>query len=386
MPGTSKWLSWAVVVIIVIVGGWWVLGSRTATAPETGPISIGFVGPLSGGQAVWGEGARNMMQLAIDEINTAGGIDGRQINATYQDGKGNPKDALSAVQTLTQSGVKIVLGGHSSPETSGMVPASKDGSFFMIAGVTSSDNAVADSSYAFRTSPPAVDFATQLVAVAKPKFTKIAVLTETAAFSKSYSDDFIKLFTAAGGTVLAQETYQPEVTDFRSTLLKIKAAKPDALFISPQNPTAASNIAKQMKELGLTMPVFGNSILVTKAVYANSDNSSALVNAFSIVPYVDQSSDKAQALIEKYKARFGSAIPYSFFYVSATYDAVYMVKEAIQSCGNTDPKCVADYFRKIQYNGVTADYSFKQNGDSSFNTYALITLDKSGKEVVTPIK
>ena len=140
-----------------------------------------------------------------------------------------------------------------------------------------------------------------------------------------------------------------------------------------------------MHELDLKIPVFGSSLLVTNSVFTQSGNSPQLINAFSVVPYADQNTDSARSLSQKYQSRFGAAIPYNFFYVSATYDAVYMVKEAIQSCGNTDPKCIADYFRKINYKGVVADYAFKDNGDSSFNSWALVTLDKEGKEVATPL-
>lgn len=375
----------SILAVILIIGGIWYYGSKPTVPTETGPIKIGFVGPLTGGPALWGEGARNMMKLAVDEINTAGGINGRMITVDYQDSKCNPKDAVSAVQTLLQNGVKIIVGGHCSPETSGMVPLSKTGQFFMIAGVTSSDDAVSGSDYAFRTSPPTIDFVKQLIKVIKPRFSKIVTLTEAASFSQSYTDDLVKLFTDAGGTVIDNQVYQSETTDFRSILLKIKSEKPDALFISPQNPITGALIAKQMQELDMKIPVFGNSVLTTNSVYKNSGQSKVLVGSFSIIPYSDQTTQTAKEFIQKYKDKFGTDIPYNFFYVSATYDAVNMLRGALQSCSSADTKCIANYFRNVNYKGLSSDYTFKANGDSNFNSWALLTLDDHGQEVIAPI-
>jgi branched-chain amino acid transport system substrate-binding protein len=378
------WLPLGIVILLVVlVGGlsWW---NQRAWKAQ-GPIKVGFVGPLTGSSSLWGTGAKNMTDLAAEEINQNGGIKGRDLKITYEDGKCTAADAVTASQKLINDGVKFILGGQCSPETVAMAPTSKNNSFFMLAGVTSSDDAVASSTSAFRTSPPTIDFAKQLAPLAIAKYKNVATLTEQAAFSTSYTKDFIDQFKSAGGTITDSENYTTDQTDFRTNLLKIKATNPDAIFISPQNPATAVNVLKQMQELGIKTPVFGNSVLVTKTVYEQSGKPQSFVGAFSIVPYTDTKSAKATELASKYKAKFGTDVPYNFFYVGAAYDATYMLAEGLKNCGNNDVKCVSDYMKKINYPGVTADYTFKSNGDSNFNSWATITIGDDGEGIVKPL-
>src|SRR3989344_493866 len=302
-----------VVIVIVLIALAVALYTNTRNV-ERDPITVGFVGPLTGGPALWGEGARNMVALAVEDINAEGGVDGRQLVIDYQDGKCNPKDGAFAMQAIKTQGIKFIVGGHCSPETAAMVPLTKDGSAFIIAGITSSDEAVSGSEFAYRTSPPNMEFAKALLKIAKPKFNRIATITEEAAFSRSYTDDFAKLYIEAGGVVVSAEAHAPETTDFRSQLLKIKQSNPEAVFISPQNPTTGALIAKQMQELGMKLPVFGNSILVSAGTFASSENSPTLVGSFSIIPYTDFTSGEALELSNKYQGKYGSPVPYNFFY------------------------------------------------------------------------
>ena len=87
MEGSNTGWIWGVIVLIIVVlGGWWVLGTGGGTN-ETGPIKIGFMGPLTGDAAPYGEAARNVVMLATKEINDAGGVNGRQLDVVYEDDK-----------------------------------------------------------------------------------------------------------------------------------------------------------------------------------------------------------------------------------------------------------------------------------------------------------
>ena len=382
--GTKTWIAVAVIVAAALVV-WGVFATRTPEAPSAdNPIKVGFVGPLSGGPALWGEGARNMVELATKEINQDGGIDGRELQVTYEDGKCTPADAVSAFQKLQRDGVDFVIGGHCSPETAGIVPLTKNGEAFIIAGITSSNEAVSDSEYAYRTSPPTRDFTDKLAGFAIDKYKTVAALTEQAAFATSYTEDFVKSYEAVGGSIAVNEAYQPEQTDFRTELLKVKDAAPDALFVSPQSPTTAVNIVKQMQELEINLPVFANSIAITPTVFEQAGNPEALTGAFSIIPYTDPTGRKAAELTEKYKADFGTDVPYNYFYVSAAYDATHMLARALGSAGQ-DVAGVRDEFKKMNYKGVSLDYTFKDNGDANFDSWAVISLTADGTTSVEPL-
>jgi branched-chain amino acid transport system substrate-binding protein len=386
MTKRSKvWTGVAVIIVgALLIWGLFAMNKKPQAPSAEQPIKVGFIGPLSGGPSLWGQGARNMVEIATKEINEDGGIDGRELQVTYEDGKCTSDGAVAAFQKLQQQNIDFIIGGHCSPETAGIVPLTKNGEAFLIAGITSSNDAVSGSDYAYRTSPPTRDFTDKLAAIAIEKYKNVGALTEQAAFSKSYTADFVPAFEAVGGTIVLNEGYQPEQTDFRTELLKMKNSKAEALFISPQSPTTAINIIKQMKELDINLPVFANSIAITKDVFAKAENPQALVGSFSIIPFTDKSTKAAEQLSGKYREAYGSDVPYNYFYVSAAYDAALMLAQALEECGE-DVACVATQFAGMKYDGVSLDYTFKENGDSNFDSWAKISLDENGAEIVEPL-
>ncbi len=350
---------------------------------ETNSIKIGFIGPLSGGPALWGMGARNLVELAVSEINEAGGINGKLIEVIYEDGKCSPKEAVGASNKLINSdGIKFIIGGHCSPETAAIVPIIDQSNVFLLAGITSADNAVSGSDYAFRTSPPTIESTDIMAEIAIKDYSTISLITEQAAYSKSYSDDLVISFEKVGGKVLSHIEHAPGQTDFRTELLKIKDQNPDAIFISPQDPKTSVNVLKQMKELGIDKPVFANTIMVVPEVYELSDHGFD-ERTFSITPYADKKTKEAVELNEKYKERYETDIPYNFFYVASAYDSVYMLAEGLKKCGE-DPNCVKEYFKTINYSGVTGNYRFKENGDPYFNSWAEMRVIDS-EQVLIPV-
>ncbi|MDI6721211.1 MAG: ABC transporter substrate-binding protein, partial [Candidatus Aenigmarchaeota archaeon] len=125
-------------------------------AAKGGEIKIGFIGPLTGGSPVqWGQGSLNMIQMAADEINVQGGIKDKKIIIVPEDGKCQSNDAIAAARKLIDvDGVKFILGGHCSVETSAIAPILEENRIFGLAGVSTADGIVSKYSYAFRTSPP----------------------------------------------------------------------------------------------------------------------------------------------------------------------------------------------------------------------------------------
>jgi branched-chain amino acid transport system substrate-binding protein len=332
-------------------------------------IKIGVIAPLTGGPAVWGQGSVNMIKIASEEINSIGGINGKMIQLIIEDGKCDSQTAVAAAQKLIQvDGVKFILGGHCSPETVAIVPIIDKAKVFLLAGVTSSDNAVSGSKFAFRTSPATLEQAkiTAEIAFNKYNYKKIALVTEEAAFAKSFSEDLKKSFA---GTIVDELNYAPGTTEFKSGLLKIKQAKPDAIMVSPQDPSKAMLLLKQMNELDmLDIPLFGNTVFVSTVVF---DGSEKLLpaNAFTVMLFADPNSAKSLALQKKYKEEFSKDIPYNLYYISAVFDGAKMLFEAIKKC-NKNTECVANYFANIKgFDGAAGKFSFLPNGDPVFDSW-----------------
>lgn len=361
-------------VIIILVG----LAVGLFSRPPKDDITIGFVGPLTGGPALWGEGAKNTVAIAVNEINEKGGVNGRKLVVQYEDGKCAPKEAVSAAQKLVSQGVKIILGGHCSAETVAMSPLSKDGQFFMLAGITAADNAVSGSDFAYRTSAPNTLFAKNLAKLVISKYKRVASLSEATAFGANYAEDFKIAFEEGGGKIIASETFVPSTTDFRSVLMKLEASKPEAIFLSPQNPAAGAQIIKQMEERGMNIPIVANPLVLNKDVYEKSGHSKLFANTYTTIPYTNPNDPQVAKLITKYKTQYGTDVPYNLFYVLSSYDAVYMVVKAIEEC-DENVKCVANEFKKMDYEGVAARYTFKPNGDSNVDRWAKYSIDETGE-------
>ena len=343
-------------------------------------IKIGVIAPLSGGPALWGQGALNMIELAVEEINGQGGVNGKRLVIIPEDGKCQPQPAVTAAQKLIQiDGVKFILGGHCSPETTAIVPIVDESKVFLLAGVTSADDAVSGSRYAFRTSPPTIEQAGIIsdVALNKYGFQRIAMITEEASYPKSISEDIKKTFE---GEIVEEFTYTPGEKDFRSGLLKIKEKEPDAIWVSPQDPNPAVIILQQMKELGmLETPLFGNTVFINEKV---SEQSEGLLpeTAFTINLFADPNTAEAIELKKKYREKFGSDIPYHFYYIASAYDGTYILKNALEECGE-DVECVRQYFEDLQdYKGVSGNFTFKEKGDPVFDTWEELRIE-NGKSV-----
>ena len=384
MKNKNMWFSVGILVVIVALLA---SGCQKSNEKVEDTIKIGVIAPLSGGPSLWGQGSLNMINLAVDEINSNGGINGKKIVIIPEDGKCQPKAAVTAAHKLIDvDNVKFILGGHCSPETAVIAPIAEKNKVFMLAGVSTATGILDNYSYAFRTSPPNWDQACLIGKVALNKgIKKVAVLTASTAFTKSISNDFINCFKEQGGKILIVEEYTwPETSDFRSALTKIKNLNPDAIFISSQG-VEGVQILKQIKELGINSTLTGNTVFISKKTY-NKSGGELPETAFTVAPYVDPKTEKASELISRYKKKYGEDVPYNLFFVGAAYDGVYMLKEALENCGE-DTTCVRDYFRNNikNWQGATATFTFNEKGDPVLNNWRELRII-NGTEIFEPIQ
>src|SRR5438309_1367757 len=129
MNSTLKTFLSIIAVLVIIGAGYLLFKAPVPQAPQVAnnePIKIGFIGPLTGDGAVYGEPYRNMVVMAVEEINKAGGVDGKSIEVVYEDGKCNGKDGANAAQKLVNvDKVQVIIGGVCSSETLAAVPVAE---------------------------------------------------------------------------------------------------------------------------------------------------------------------------------------------------------------------------------------------------------------------
>ena len=244
-------------------------------------------------------------QLAADEINAAGGIDGRPLKLIVEDSKCGAQDAITAYNKLTDvDGVKIILGTSCSGAMLGAAPlAEEEGVVLFSASATNPDIAEAGD-YIFRTAindnQLGVDTGNLLWADGSRK---LATINEATTTPRASGAPRSQQFEKRGGEVVAEERYASDVTDFRSQLTKLLGASPDALHVAAQSEFTGGTIVKQARELGYTGPIYGESVVTgTTALEIAGD---AATGIKGVIPSPDLTTDKGKEFLDNFKSRYG---------------------------------------------------------------------------------
>lgn len=350
-----------IVVILVVIFGFMAFGK--STPKETGPIKIGVILPLSGDAAVYGEIARNVYQLAIEEINTAGGIEGRMMELVIEDAKCNGKDASLAAQKLVNiDKVQVIIGGFCSSESLAALPIVETAKVALISAGSSSPDLTNKSPFFFRNYPSDSSQGKVLARFAynDKGWRTIAFLQEQTDYAAGVYKAFNEEFTALGGTVTKEE-FATNATDFRVVMTKLQSLKADALFVDTQTPAQAERIFKQMQQLAYKPNLLVNDV-VAGDINIITKSATALEGAFSAEFGVDTENPKFKNLTMGYKNKYGTDLTF-LTYAQTEYDAVYIVRDAILKVGNNGQK-IADWSRTIKdWDGASGKVTILPSGD-----------------------
>ena len=339
----------------------------TATPTEESPpepFVIGAMDALTGVAESYGNPLHQAKLLAVEEINAAGGINGRELKLIVEDSKCNAQDAITSYNKLTDvDGVKIILGTTCSGSMLGASPlAEKEGVVLFSASATSPDIALAGD-YIFRTAINdlrlGIDTGNTLWV---DGMRKIATITEATDYAEGARRTSVEQFEELGGEVVAAEGYSSEILDFRSQLTKLLAESPDALLLAAQGEVSAGTIMRQARELGFDGPIYAET--VASSPDALSIAGDAATGLKAIVPNPNLSTAAGKDFLARFESRFGVVASLPWFQGSA-YDDVYIAAECLRQ---TDDDQDADGFRDCLYgltwSGAIGDnYSFDENGE-----------------------
>lgn len=386
MTNLGKIIAWVIAIAVIvgaIIWGIWHKQSTPAvpTPNETGPIKVGFIGPLSGDAAIYGEPYRRLVALAADDINSKGGINGRQIEMVYEDGKCEGATAASAAQKLINvDKVKVIIGGFCSSESLSALPIAEKAKIVMLSPGSSSPDLTGKSPFFFRNYP---SDATQGKALAgysanTAKWKTVAIIQEQTDYSLGNTKAFKENFEKTGGKVVVEE-FPTNTTDFRSILTKLKAEKPDALFINPQTPAAAGRIFKNLTDLKWSPKLLVNDVIVDPKVIA--DNKKTIEGAVGAIFGADENNEKLKQGLAAYKAKYNEDTPY-LGYAQTEYDALYLIADGIKAVG-TDGDKLAAWSRTItNWAGASGSITINSDGDRAGGHSAVMVKDSQ----ITPVK
>lgn len=362
---------WIIIAILVVLGlVYWARqrgADEKSRAPAVelpaGPIKFGVIQPLTGDAASYGEAETRAIAVAVEEINKAGGILGHQIELATEDGKCDPQAGGTAAQKLVNvTGVKVIIGGACSGETLAAAKITDPAKVILISPSATSPKVSEAGDFVFRTYPSDA-LAGQIAATYAHKELgagKAAVFTELTDYAQGLREVYKKTFTDLGGEIVSDETYSTGDTDFRTQILKVKRAKPNLVYVVPQSPTPGIAIFKQMIENRVDTGFTTAEVLLDRQTV--KDNAVVLEGVIGVEPAVDyEGNTKAKAFREAHRAKFDGADPGTF--AANAYDAVYLIKEAIEKNG-LDTEKIRDWLYNLKdWPGVVGSLSFDKNGD-----------------------
>ncbi|MBY5770051.1 ABC transporter substrate-binding protein [Rhizobium leguminosarum] len=334
-----------------------------------GTIKLGLVAPMSGPNARYGAFSMHGAELAVKDINDAGGIEGMKIELLNADSQGTPVEGVSAARRLIdQDGVDFIIGDVSSSVTLAIQPVAEDAEVLLLNAASSNPKityqaGVGGFKWTYRNYPTDENRALIVAKYAAEQrgFTKFAVLSvdsdygrSAITFTKKYLPDF-------KGEILSEDYYKEGEVDFRSVLAKIRDNGAQAIIMYGLADTTPI-IARQMIELGIAgkVTLIGNGEFNTEKTIKSAP--SALEGAVEAAAWLPQfDSPESKAFVEKFTATYNEA-PNNHAYVH--WDTVNLLAAAIKQAGSADKVKVRDALSKIKYKSPVGEVTFDDHNQA----------------------
>ncbi len=314
----------------------------TSALQAADTIKVGEFACLTGKDATFGQSQHKGIQLALEELNAAGGVLGKKIELITEDNQSKAgESATVAKKLLSREKVIAILGEVTSGRSLEVAPLAQGAKIPMIATGATNAKVTQIGNYVFRVCF-IDDFQGQVMAkFAKEdlKAKKVATLTSvSSAYSVGLAKVFKETFTATGGSVVAEQKFNEGDKDFRAQLTAIKAANVDAIFV-PGYYTEAALVARQARSLGLTQPLFGGDGWESEKLLEIGGE--ALNGSYYSTHFTPENKDAAvTTFVKKFKARWNNETPDA--YAALGYDALYVLVDSIKRAGTTESAKLRD--------------------------------------------
>lgn len=364
---------------LALTGG--LLFSAPAMAQDA--VTIGAAAPLTGPRANLGRYFRQGVELAVDEINKAGGVLGKPLKVVFEDDQAdNPNVAINAVNKLLKvHKVTAFVGPHFSVAQLATQKMYCD-SAVSVTGASGVPVTAAGCKTVIRNRANDNLNAKAIVEYARThlKLDKIGVLSINDDFGKAGAVRVIEQIEAAGLKPVRVESHNPEDKDFSAQLGRLRDAGAQMVIMWTHDNEAAL-IVRQAKQLGLKMK-FAGSTSLSQPVFVKLAGEAA-EGALSSSDFVPGNPDPAvQEFVKKYEARTKTETE---LYAATYYDATWLLAKAIGDAGSTEPAKVREAFARISYKGVLADYKCLPNGDCN-NQINIVEIQKGQPVVKTTVR
>lgn len=354
--------------------------STTAFADDT--FKIGGIGPITGGAAVYGQAVMNASQMAADDINAAGGINGYQIEFNFQDDEHDAEKSVNAYNTLKDWGMQMLLGTvTSTPCTAVEGEASNDNMFLLTPSGSAVESISGDNAFRVCFSDPNQGTASAQYIGENKLAEKVAVIYNSSdVYSTGIYNNFVTESANQPFEVVSAEAFtEDSKTDFSVQLQKAKDAGADMVFL-PIYYTEASLILTQAAGMDYAPTFFGCDGLDGLLAVEGFDTSLA-EGVMLLTPFAaDADDEQTKAFVSAYEEKYGET-PIQF--AADAYDGMYIIKAAAEKAGITpdmDASAICDALKaamtEITYDGLTgAGMTWSADGEPNKEPKAVVIKD-----------
>jgi len=308
-------------------------------------VILGEFGSLTGGTATFGKSTQKGIEMALEEVNKAGGIQEKPVRIVVEDDQSKPEEAATAVKKLVnQDKVLVVLGEVASSRSLAGAPICQEAKVPMITPASTNPKVTQVGDFIFR-----VCFIDPFQGEVMAKFARNTLKASKAAILKDIKNDysvglaqfFTETFKNLGGSVITEESYSEGDIEFRAQLTALKAKKPEVIFI-PGYYTEVGLIARQARDLGITVPLIGGDGWDSPRLIEIGGK--ALENTYYSNHYTpDDPRPEVQKFLSDFKAKYNE-IPDAM--APLGYDAARIAFDAIKRSGILDDKNIKDAYRQ----------------------------------------
>ncbi|MDL9979992.1 branched-chain amino acid ABC transporter substrate-binding protein [Microbacterium sp. ASV49] len=371
----------AVALVLTTAGCSGGLAGGGATASSSGPIKMGMLAPFSGSESAFGDYMKYGAQLAINEINDKGGIDGRKVELVVEDDACDATTAVAAANKLVTEGVDISVGGYCSGATLPTMPIFNSAKIPMIIPAANSNKLVeANMPGAFLINGTGTQQAESALKYAQKIGAKtVATIDDATAYAADLASSFRSQAEKAGETVAFKATITPGEHDYSSVATQLASAKPDMVYWTGYYQEGGL-IARQAKDAGYTgvFMVGDGSVDAKFAEIAGKGYTDNVVGTFTQTPDMLKGAD---AWLASYKKVAGAEPgPYS----TQSYDAVRVAAQGIKDAGSTDfTKVVAALTALKDFKTFAGPLTFTPERTPSAGGFVIVKIDPAtGKFVL----
>ena len=355
------------------------LSSYSIASTDNYPIEIGAIYNLTGQQAILDTFSANGAQLAVDQINAAGGVLGRQLKLDLVDGKTNISTIHLAAKKFAQNAdMPAVIGLSDTNMVLAAAPIIANAhKVFITSGATSPLLPQQVPDYLFLAcygDNAQGDAAADYVYKALNDKSAYIIYDGNMEYTRLLANYFQRHFTEIGGIIIGQDNYSHTQPEIKSAIAQIKAQNPDAIFLAA-GPGEAAPLIKELRAEGFTQPIIGGDSFDSKDLLHNLDKKNNNNIFYTTHAFLDNSNKDPdiQKFIKAYQEKFHQFPTTSF--AALGYDTVELLTAAVRKSHSTDPEKIRQALKSMKnWDGVTGNITFKGNDDIPYKTVSIIKV------------